>query len=460
MRISFIIQDYHESRNSYPMGTAYLARVLRDCGHEIEIYNMAIYHWTIEQMLEYFKKEKFGAICVSFICGYYTYTQIKLVLKALNSIPKRPPIILGGHGPAPVPEFFLIKHHTEFVSLGEAEKTLPRLIEAIEKEEDTARIDGFACRVGDEVIINKKLDPVQDLDTIPFPAWDLFPMEAYIVNHAEPSKPMDRFGVVTSSRGCPYLCNFCYRMEDGIRFRSVDNVMEEIGWLVDKYNINYFQFQDELLMVSRSRISEICDGIEKNGFKFEFYLNGRLNIVTKDMLKRLKELGCRFINYGIESADEVVLKNMDKRLTLKQIHEGLQATIDAGIEPGVNLLFGNIGDTRETFRKNHELLLKYDTFCQNRTIKPVSPFPGTPLYNYAIKEGLIKDAEDFYERLHMNSDRFTVNFSDVPDKEAYDLIFEANKDLVSEYHRRKAEAQVEGLRKVYSGSELGFRGVR
>lgn len=460
MRISFIIHDYHENRNSYPMGTAYLARVLRECGHEVEIYNMAVYHWTIDQMLAHFKKEKFGAICISFISGYYTYKQIKLILKALNTISRRPPIILGGHGPAPEPEFFLIKHKTEFVSLGEAEKTLPRLIEAIEKGEDTTRIDGFACRVEDEVIRNKKLDPVEDLDTIPFPAWDLFPMEAYIVNHAEPSKQMDRFGVVTTSRGCPYLCNFCYRMEEGIRFRSVENVMEEIGWMIDKYNINYFQFQDELLMVSRARISEICDGIEKNGFKIEFYLNGRLNIVTMEMLKRLKEVGCRFINYGIESADEAVLKNMDKRLTLKQINEGLQFTIDAGIEPGVNLLFGNIGDTRETFKKNHELLLKYDTFCQNRTIKPVTPFPGTPLYNYAIKEGLIKDAEDFYERLHQNSDRFTVNFSNVPDKEAYEMMFAANKDLVREYHRRKAEAQVEGLHRLYLENDVNFRGVR
>ena len=460
MRISFIIHDYHQNRNSYPMGTAYLSRVLRECGHEVEIYNMAVYHWTIDQMLAYFKKEEFGAICISFISGYYTYKQIKLILKALNTIPKRPPIILGGHGPAPVPEFFLVKHNTEFVSLGEAEKTLSKLIEAIEKGEDATGINGFACRAGDEVIRNKKLDPVENLDTIPFPAWDLFPMEAYIVNHAEPSKPMDRFGVVTTSRGCPYLCNFCYRMEEGIRFRSVENVMEEIGWMIDKYNINYFQFQDELLMVSRSRISEICDGIERNGFEIEFYLNGRLNIVTDDMLERLKEVGCRFINYGIESADEVVLKNMDKKLTLEQIHKGLQSTIDAGIEPGVNLLFGNIGDTGETFKKNHELLLKYDTFCQNRTIKPVTPFPGTPLYNHAIKEGLIKDAEDFYERLHLNSDRFTVNFSNVPDKEAYEMMFEANKDLVREYHRRKAETQVDGLERLYLKNDVNFRGVR
>jgi len=460
MKVSFIIHEYHQSINFFPMGTAYLASVLRNQGCDVDIYNMAVYHWTNEQMVDYYRKNKFDAICISFISGYYNYKIIKSVLKTLNTIENRPPIILGGHGPAPVAEFFLLKHKADFVSLGEAEKTLPRLIEAIEKGDDTTRIDGFACRVGDEVIKNRKLDPVEELDTIPFPAWDLFPMEAYIASHLEPSKQMDRFGVVTTSRGCPYLCNFCYRMEDGIRFRSVENVMEEMGMMIDKYNINYFQFQDELLMVSRSRISDICEGIEKNGFKIEFYLNGRLNIATREMLKRLKKVGCRFINYGIESADETVLKNMDKRLTLEQINKGLQATIDVGIEPGVNLLFGNIGDTRDTFKKNHELLLKYDTFCQNRTIKPVTPFPGTPLYNYAVMKGLIKDAEDFYEKLHVNSDRFTVNFSNVPDKEAYEMMFAANKDLVREYHRRKAEAHVEGLHRLYLENDVNFRGVR
>lgn len=460
MRISFIVHDYHQNRNSFPMGTAYLTSVLRKHGHDVEIYNMAVYHWTIDQMLEHYKKNKFDAICISFISGYYTYKQVKKIFAALNTLPKRPPIIVGGHGPAPVPEFFLLKHKVDFVSLGEAEKTLPKLIGALENGEDPTKIDGFAVRVGDKVIKNTKIDPVKDLDTIPFPAWDLLPMEAYIVNHPEPSRQMDRFGVITTSRGCPYVCNFCYRMEKGIRFRSADNVMEEMGYLIGKYNINYFQFQDELLMVNRARIYEICDAIEKNGFKIGFYLNGRLNIVNKDMLKRLKEVGCRFINYGIESADEVVLKNMDKQLTLKQIHRGLQSTIDAGIDPGVNLLFGNIGDTRETFQKNHELLLKYDTYCQNRTIKPVTPFPGTPLYDYAVQKGMIKDAEDFYENKHVNSDRFTVNFSDVPDDEAYGMMFEANKDLVREYHKRKSDAQVEGLRRLYLENDVHFRGVR
>ncbi|MFC1675841.1 B12-binding domain-containing radical SAM protein [Planctomycetota bacterium] len=459
MKMSFIIHDYHQNRNSFPMGPAYLAAVLREKGHDIHIYNMAVYHYTIEEMVDFYKNNHFDAIGIGFICGYYSYKQVVRVCEALNTIKDRPPIILGGHGPAPEPEYFLRKLEADFVSLGEAELTLPILLEAIANKKSYSEVPGFGYRIEDSVYLNEKSEPVQDLDTIPFPAWDLFPMESYISNHAEPSKPTDRFGNIFSSRGCPYTCNFCYRMEKSIRLRSVDKVMEEMAMLMDRYNINYFQFQDELCMVNEKRIFEICDGIEKNNFKIEFYLNGRLNIVNKAMLKRLKEVGCRFINYGIESADEEVLRLMNKKLDLEQIHRGLQITIEAGIEPGVNILFGNIGDTHESFEKSFTLLKQYDTFCQNRTIKPVTPFPGTPLYDYAIEKGLIKDADDFYKK-HVNSDRLTVNFSNVSDDEAYKMLFNANSELIREYHKRKAESHIGGLHKLLFEGEYDFRGVR
>jgi len=459
VKILFIIHDYHQNRNSFPMGVAYLSSVLLEKGYEVEIYNMAVYHYTIDQLIAHLKKNHFDAIGIGFICGYYSYRQVVQICNAINSLKDRPPIILGGHGPAPDPEYFLKTLNADFVSLGEAELTLPGLLHVISEKSSFENIPGFVYRDGDSIFFNEKVPPVMDLDLLPFPAWDLFPMEAYIVNHAEPSKPTDRFGNIFSSRGCPYTCSFCYRMEESIRMRSVDNVMEEMGIMIDKFNINYFQFQDELCMISEKRILEICDGIEKNKFKVEFYLNGRLNIVTKNIVKRLKEVGCRFINYGVESADENVLRQMNKKLTLEQIHKGLQITIDSGIEPGVNILFGNPGDTKESFQKSYELLKKYNTYCQCRTIKPVSPFPGTPLFNYAIEKGLLRDTGDFYKK-HTNSDRFTVNFSYVSDEEAYEMLFEANKQLIGEYHKRKADSHIEGLHCLFFEGATSFRGVR
>ena len=124
----------------------------------------------------------------------------------------------------------------------------------------------------------------------------------------------------------------------------------------------------------------------------------------------MKKAGCVFINYGIEAIDNDVLKNMKKSLTTEIIIKGIQATLDAGVSPGFNIIFGNIGDNRQTLKKGVDFLLKYDDGSQMRTIRPVTPYPGSPLYYYAIENGLLKDCEDFYENKHTNSDLLAINF--------------------------------------------------
>lgn len=121
-----------------------------------------------------------------------------------------------------------------------------------------------------------------------------------------------------------------------------------------------------------------------------------------------------FINYGIESMDEKALRVMNKALTTKQIIAGIENTLAVGISPGYNIIFGNIGETAESLKLGVEFLLKYDDHSQLRTIRPVTPYPGSPLYYYAIENGLLKDCEDFYENKHINSDLLTINFTDLP----------------------------------------------
>src|SRR3990170_562092 len=115
--------------------------------------------------------------------------------------------------------------------------------------------------------------------------------------------------------------------------------------------------------------------------------------------------------------DDQVLKNMQKALTTKLIIKGIEATLSAGISPGLNILFGNIGDNKETLNKGVEFLLKYDDGAQLRTIRPVTPYPGSPLYYYAMEKDLLRDCEDFYENKHVNSDLVAINFTDLSDDE-------------------------------------------
>jgi radical SAM superfamily enzyme YgiQ (UPF0313 family) len=174
----------------------------------------------------------------------------------------------------------------------------------------------------------------------------------------------------------------------------------------------------------------------------------------------MKKSGCVFINYGIESMNDSVLKEMRKALTTKQIISGIEATLAAGISPGYNIIFGNIGDTRDTLQRGVEFLLKYDDGAQMRTIRPVTPYPGSPLYYHAIKEGLLKDCDDFYENKHLNSDLLAINFTDMTDHQFHEALCWANSVLIENYYNRKKMQIIDQTRKFYAEKDITFRGYR
>ncbi|MFC1989888.1 B12-binding domain-containing radical SAM protein, partial [Chloroflexota bacterium] len=169
---------------------------------------------------------------------------------------------------------------------------------------------------------------------------------------------------------------------------------------------------------------------------------------------------CVFINYGIESMDDHMLKIMNKKLTTAQIIKGIETTLAEGISPGFNIIFGNIGESAEILQKGVDFLLKYDDHSQLRTIRPVTPYPGSPLYYYAVEKGLLKDCADFYENKHVNSDLLSVNFTNLSDYEFHRVLFEANKTLLKNYYQHQSESMIRVAEKLYSEKDVSFRGFR
>lgn len=187
---------------------------------------------------------------------------------------------------------------------------------------------------------------------------------------------------------------------------------------------------------------------------------GLFNYAKPDVLRLMKESGCVFINYGIEAVDDVVLRNMNKALTVNQIVTGVKNTLSAGISPGLNIIWGNIGDNKETLKKGVDFLLKYDDHAQMRTIRPVTPYPGSPLYYHAVEKGLLKDCEDFYENKHLNSDLVAINFTDMTDDEFHAALCEANKTLISKYFDNQLKDSIRITDDLYLNKNTFFRGFR
>ena len=249
-------------------------------------------------------------------------------------------------------------------------------------------------------------------------------------------------------------------MDEGFRPRSSEHIIEEIRFLKANYGITYIAFSDELLMSSRNRTIELCNDFINHKIDIKWNCNGRLNYARNDVLDLMKKAGCVFINYGIEAMDDQILKNMNKALTTRQIVKGIEATFESGISPGFNVIFGNIGESRETLRKTLDFLLKYDNGVQMRTIRPVTPYPGSQLFDYAIAEGLLRDTADFYENKHINSDLLAVNFTHLADEDFHKALCEANKMLVTNYYSKKHRSIVKQLDDLYKNKNARFRGLR
>jgi radical SAM superfamily enzyme YgiQ (UPF0313 family) len=219
-------------------------------------------------------------------------------------------------------------------------------------------------------------------------------------------------------------------------------------------------FGDELLMSSPARTISLCEDFIRSRLNIKWNCNGRLNYAKPEVLQLMKKAGCVFINYGIESIDNEVLKNMKKGLTSDQIIRGVEHTLDAGISPGLNMIFGNIGDNKGTLDKAVKFLLKYSDSSQMRTIRPVTPYPGSPLYLYAVENGLLKNCQDFYENRYLNSDLLTVNFTRLSDEEFHEALFNANKKLIHAYYEQVGSKVIQDASNLYCAKDVSFRGFR
>ena len=465
-KVLFVIHDLYQDDVHFPLGIAYLASALLRAGATVDIYDMAVHHYTNEELSQFLDEQEYDLIGVSFLAARFKETGEPL-LNVISDHKKDAWLVVGGHGPAPIPAFILQTTPTDIVATGDAEDTIVELLDSKVNGGDLNNIKGIAYKANGTTFLNERRYPVKDLDSIPFPAWDLFDMEKYTTSlKLFGMKPDDKAIGILTSRGCVGKCSFCYRMEKGVRLRSIGNIMDEMKILNKKYGVNYFMTNDELFLVSRKRLFEFRDALKANDLQVKFTCGARVDILDEEIARCLKECGCTFVNIGFESMDQTVLGFMNKRTTVEQNEYAAKVVKEAGLGLGLNLIWGLPGDTEESLRKNVEFIKKWNTYDQLRTIRPVTCYPGCPLYDQAIEQELLVSPEDFFDRFK-NSDLITVNFTDMPTEKMYPLLFNANRELIMNHYAHTdmlfedAKRLIQEFRTLYFvDHDYKFRGSR
>ncbi|MBE3094972.1 MAG: B12-binding domain-containing radical SAM protein [Actinobacteria bacterium] len=447
--VLFIIHDNFQGDNQFPLNIGYLAAVLENAGYSIETYCMDVYHYTNKDLAKKLQENEYKVIGLNFLAARFRETIIDLCI-TINKYKKNAWFVLGGHCVSAIPGYMLKETKCDIIVVGEGEEVI---IDIMKNKENN---------LPQKHIIYST--PIKDLDSLPYPAWHLFPMDIYTTNIVFPGMETgDKSFQMITSRGCINSCTFCMRITKGIRLRKLEDVINELKILNKKYRINVIRFQDELFLISKKRIQEFAKLLKDNNLKIKFTANARVDIIDEELAILLKDIGCILLNVGFESSSQEVLNHIKKNTTIEQNEKVLKICKKIGIGYGLNFIWGYPEDTKETLMNNVRLIKKYNTYMQLRTIRPVVTYPGCGLYYEAISKGLLKDEEDFFNKFK-NSDLITVNFTRYTDGECYKMLFDANVELIKDYYSHSNLpldiTLIDDLYNLYFEKDVSFRGIR
>ena len=437
MKFLFVIHDLHEPYNSVPLGPAYVAQALRENGTEVEFYCQDVNHSPDSDLEAWILENRYDAVGINFLAARFNRIEPTLSVIRRACTQTGAVMVLGGHGPSPIPQFMLQRTRADVAVIGEGEETTVELVRAIESNTTLAGVDGIAWvdKYG-RIRFNSPRRLIPDLDCIAFPAYDLLPMDKYTCKQADRhSQNLDQvvYGNMITSRGCIGKCSFCYRMIKGLRLRSVDNIIAEMNFLNTEYGVNYFAFQDETLAANPKRIREFCRQVSELPFAPSWSTGLRVDMLQDDdTVRMLKQSGCVYLSLGLESMDQSVLDLMGKNTTVGQNLRAVELCSVHGINPGLNLIWGCPGDTEDTLRQQVHIIKEMSSGTECRTVRPATPYPGTPLFDLAVAEGKLTGPDDFFDKFK-NSDYVTVNFTDMPTAEMLGALYAANCEIIDAF---------------------------
>jgi len=379
-----------------PLGLLYLAGMLLEHGFDVRLVDGCMEgKEAVRKSIADFHPVIVGITCLT--PGRKKALEIADMVKAACPSAK---VVLGGVH-ATIMHKQIMEHYpsVDCIVLGEGEHTLLELA----RGKTPAEIDGLVYRDGSGVVqLVRQRKPVENLDTLPFPAWNLIDVRKYpphndsrmrIVNGVNLDKE-PRISVIFS-RGCKGHCHFCstWWIWRGWRRRSPRNMADEIEMLYDKFGVRHFCFADDALTYDRDATIDLLDEIISRGLKIAFQATTRTDCVDEVVLAKMKTAGCYSIAYGIETASPTLLDKMGKDNDVESSERAIRLTNKAGISSVALMIIGNVGETDDTINESIDFLkrAKPDVVACAGSLWVL---PGTVLYQRCMQSGFIDD--DFW----------------------------------------------------------------
>lgn len=421
----------------FPLGLGYIATALHNAKYDFDLLDFMIEDPDLE---EYFSTNVYNVVCISSLVS--GYKQVKEICQVIKKHSPRTIIIAGNSVASSIPYLLLDRTKIDIAVKGEGDETIVQLMDAINKNgmqgvADTAihnicfRHDGGLTGMG----AGKLIDPKNIIRL----NYDLFNIDEYIKSSHYHIKGYNLQNIkalpVSSARGCVGRCTFCYHVFRGckFRYRPAQEIVGEIGDMIDKYGLNFINLWDEITWFSKSQAKKLCQEIIKSGLKFTWMGRCRANLFQKDedveIIELMKEAGCAKVQFSLESGDEKILKAMNKKITVAQFKKQCELFKRANLTPITSLVIGYPQETPATIKKSIDVCINCGLYPSTGFLLPQ---PGSEAYLWALRGGHIKDEEQYLLEMGDRQD-LLINMTQMSDQQLVDVtkkeLDRCNKEL-------------------------------
>ncbi len=393
MKILFVYNDVNVKggARSYHFGVAILSAVLKRKGHDVRLF----YDYDRFDETSFMSRvREFDPPLIGFTTDASQYVYMQEMIRDLRAGGYRGFIIAGGPHPSLYPATLEETEGLDAICIGEGEGALAELAEKLEKGEDISGIPNLWVKTPGGIARNPPRPFLQDLDALPFGDREIFDYQKVI------DSDFDR-AIFMFSRGCPFNCTYCGspamgKLQTGryVRFRSVDNGLDEVAAVLSRYRAKSLFFADDVFTMERDYVFEFARKYRER-FAVPFEITTRVESSTYEMFQALKEAGCWRVAIGIEAGDETFRRErLNRKMSNEQIKRAFAAARRAGILTKSYNIVGFPFETRQLFEATVDL--NADINPDTHVCYIFNPYPGTRLYEQAIEQGWLD--RDFIKR--------------------------------------------------------------
>ena len=378
------------------LGTAYVAAAARKVGHKSTIIDYEAARQGYAAVRADIERLQPDLVAMAlFITNTDKCLEVAKIAKSVNPKIK---VVLGGPQATIFPDEAIAHEEIDCLFYSEAEISFCNFLNVFHEKEKWSDVRGIIYRDASQKVVKTPRQPlIDDLDTVPPPALDLYDLNQY---SPTPQIRGRKVANLVTSRGCPYTCSFCEaKMTFGRTFRhlSPEVVMSQLNFMNKTWGIDSFQFWDDIFTTDRKRVIELCKKMIDNPIHFKWMCWTRTDLVDSELLGYMKRAGCYLIFFGCESGSQKLLDRIRKKLTVAQNYEGIRLTREAGILAQSSFMVGLPGETPEETQATVEFTLKSNLDWM--TIGIMEPYPGTDMWNDALKSGYFMDTDSQYNNI-------------------------------------------------------------